>query len=341
MDQCDFMDPFDEELAAVFGQGFQNYMSPEINSLSSPTVINILSSNSINSLFTFPSITPTKQHKPINYHSKFPRVHGVINPDQPSSAPIVLNFGNANPLESLQQVSLGDLIIKSYPLPLNHEDEDVISEVLRSQGSYNINSVNATRRSQPTNKKRRTRPPSQTYDHIVAERRRREQLSQLFIALSAIVPGLKKTDKTSILGDAIKYLKHLQQRVEILEEKAAKQTMDPLVLVKKSQIFVEDEGSSDEKSGSSDEQVQAPEIEARVVNNNILLRIHCGKQKGVLANLLSKVESLNMVVVNTNVTPFGSSALDITIIAEMEKEFSLTVKEVATALRAALQPAAP
>lgn len=81
---------------------------------------------------------------------------------------------------------------------------------------------------------------------------------------------------------------------------------------------VDDEGSSNETSGSSDEVAPAvPVIEARVVDNSFLLRVQCAKRKGVLANLLSKVESLNMVVVNTNVTSFGSSALDISIIAEV------------------------
>lgn len=37
-----------------------------------------------------------------------------------------------------------------------------------------------------------TRPASQNQDHILAERKRREKLSQRFIALSKIVPGLKK-----------------------------------------------------------------------------------------------------------------------------------------------------
>lgn len=37
-----------------------------------------------------------------------------------------------------------------------------------------------------------TRNPSHAQDHIIAERKRREKLSQRFIALSAIVPGLKK-----------------------------------------------------------------------------------------------------------------------------------------------------
>lgn len=37
-----------------------------------------------------------------------------------------------------------------------------------------------------------TRTPAHAQDHILAERKRREKLTQKFIALSAIVPGLKK-----------------------------------------------------------------------------------------------------------------------------------------------------
>ncbi|CAA0839955.1 Transcription factor bHLH19 [Striga hermonthica] len=141
---------------------------------------------------------------------------------------------------------------------------------------------------------------------------------------------LLATDKTSILGEAINYLKHLEQRAENLEEakRSSKMAMESGVFVKKSQVFEEEEGSS-----------LAGEIEVRVVNNNVLIRVHCGKHKGILANLLSQVESMNMVVVNTNVSLFGNSSLEITIIAEMEKGFSLSVKEVAMALRGAFKPA--
>lgn len=123
-------------------------------------------------------------------------------------------------------------------------------------------------------------------------------------------------DKSSILEDAIKYLKLLQERVKILEEKAEKTAMDSVILVKKSQIVLEDEGSSDELSSSFDEQ-PLPEIEARVSDKHILIRVLCEKQKGVLVNLLCKVESLNMIVVSTNATLFGNVALDITIVAEV------------------------
>ncbi|KAK7386173.1 hypothetical protein VNO78_26205 [Psophocarpus tetragonolobus] len=41
-------------------------------------------------------------------------------------------------------------------------------------------------------KPKRGRSSSQTLVHIIAERKRRENLTKLFIALSAIIPGLKK-----------------------------------------------------------------------------------------------------------------------------------------------------
>ncbi|CAM8889722.1 unnamed protein product [Rhodiola kirilowii] len=48
-------------------------------------------------------------------------------------------------------------------------------------------------------------------DHVVAERKRREKLNQRFIALSALVPNLKKMDKASVLAGAVRYLKELQE----------------------------------------------------------------------------------------------------------------------------------
>lgn len=50
-----------------------------------------------------------------------------------------------------------------------------------------INPNHGTKRSYPV-----TRTPALAQDHIMAERKRREKLSQRFIALSAILPGLKK-----------------------------------------------------------------------------------------------------------------------------------------------------
>lgn len=191
-----------------------------------------------------------------------------------------------------------------------------------------------------------SKPPSTSQDHIIAERKRREKLSQRFIALSAIVPGLKKMDKATVLADAIKYVKQLQERVKGLEDLTAKRTVESVVLVKKSQLVPSDDdtSSSDEnfdgasaaKSDGTGEPSSLPEIEAKVTDKTVLLRVHCHKRKGVLVKLLAEIERLHLSVVNTSVMPFAGSVLDITIIAQMDEEFSMSVKDLVRALNAAI-----
>ncbi|XVF59176.1 hypothetical protein PTKIN_Ptkin07bG0254500 [Pterospermum kingtungense] len=182
-----------------------------------------------------------------------------------------------------------------------------------------------------------TRSPTHAQDHILAERRRREKLSQRFIALSAILPGLKKMDKASVLGDAIKYVKQLQERLKVLEEQTKKRTVESVVFVKKSQVSADDESSSCE--GNSDghsSDAALPEIEVRVSDNDVLIRIHCDNQKGFMAKILSEVEDLHLSIVNSSVLPFGNSTLDMTIIAKKNAEFNMTVKDLIKDLRVAL-----
>ncbi|CAI9752942.1 unnamed protein product [Fraxinus pennsylvanica] len=309
-DQCGFIDSFDEDLAALLGEESptfsprSNCLSTLIRSSSSSTNLRTSSCMGKNEVAIEP---PSKQKETNNYNFSRP------NPDpfsSSSSTAIILNFGSANSPESPQPLNLSSL---------NGEEKAAVSEILK-------NPVEATK-SEPTIKKTsRVRPPSQTYDHILAERKRREQLSQQFVALSALIPGLKKRDKNSVLGDAIKYLQHLQQRVHAIEEQSTKQNLESVVLVKRSRLLMEDDGSTYESNSSSEQQL--PEIEARVCNNHIHLRIHVKKHKGVLSKVPCELEKLNLAIVNINVTPFGNFAFDITIIAVIEEESSLTVKEI-------------
>ncbi|KAL2460358.1 Transcription factor bHLH [Abeliophyllum distichum] len=171
-------------------------------------------------------------------------------------------------------------------------------------------------------------------DHIIAERKRREKLSQRFIALSALVPGLTKMDKASVLGDAIKYMKELQDRVKSLEEQTRKKSMESVVFVKKYEIYTDNENSPSNESFIDE---PLPEIEARFSEKDVLIRIHCEKKKGILEKTLAEIEKLHLTVVNSSAMTFGDSVLDITVIAQMDEVYNMSAKDFVKKLRAALK----
>ncbi|XP_028766452.1 transcription factor bHLH25-like [Neltuma alba] len=194
---------------------------------------------------------------------------------------------------------------------------------------------------------RKSRSSSDSLNHIMSERKRRQELTEKFIALSATIPGLKKIDKSSVLSEAINHMKKLKERVRELEEENKKISGELLLSMsglKKSSLL--NSSSEDHHQDTiSSETVSfddcfrmneaLPEVEARVLHNQVLIRIHCEKQKCVLLNILAYLRSLHFSITSTSVLTFGNSALDITIIAEVE-EHKTTVKELVKKLRSAL-----
>ncbi|XP_020967271.1 transcription factor bHLH18-like [Arachis ipaensis] len=156
---------------------------------------------------------------------------------------------------------------------------------------------------------KRRRSASETADHIMSERNRRQELSRKFIALSATIPGLKKAH---VLEEAIKYVKELEERVKVLEE-------DGEISITRSRVC-----------GCGDETL--PEVEARVLGKQLLIKIHCATQCGVLIQILSQLQLLHLSISSSNVLPFGNT-LDITIIAHMGHKFSFIVKDLVKTLR--------
>ncbi|KDP32144.1 hypothetical protein JCGZ_12605 [Jatropha curcas] len=239
----------------------------------------------------------------------------------PSSSSHIISFENLNnssPAPISQQFYGLDSTTSTIIKPK--------SEFVGSNGSANHNSsffCQAGSTYYPQGNKKTgamSRTLSHAQDHVIAERKRREKLSQRFIALSAVVPGLKKMDKASVLGDAIKYLKQLQERVKTLEEQSARKNMESVVFVKKCQVYADDESSSTDENCDSCSDQPLPEIEARVSEKDVLIRIHCEKQKGYLLKIFSEVEKLHLNVINSS----------------MDSDFSMTMKDVVRNLRQAL-----
>ncbi|GER30758.1 basic helix-loop-helix (bHLH) DNA-bindingsuperfamily protein [Striga asiatica] len=182
----------DDDFVALLGQDFGNHLSsPRSNSTCCSVLINnSIPSNNLNSNNSFYTSFSLEQQTILQQapdsYSQFPNMINqgcVINypADQDSSDAIVLNIGNRNPSQNIQQLQV----------QLNPEKGSVVGpEIVVAQGSNHEDDVGVKR--EPAKKKGRIRGPSQSYDHIIAERRRREQLNQLFVALSGLVPGLKK-----------------------------------------------------------------------------------------------------------------------------------------------------
>ncbi|KAJ4819538.1 basic helix-loop-helix (bHLH) DNA-binding superfamily protein [Rhynchospora pubera] len=177
-----------------------------------------------------------------------------------------------------------------------------------------------------------SRLPHYAEEHVLAERKRREKLSQQFLALATLVPELKKTDKVSLLDGAIDHLKTLEQRVKDLEEKTKmtgeKSQPSPVLLTQ-----VRDRNNSEELEVNSE---SLPKVEASLQGNIILIRIQCEKRKGALVMVLSQIDKLCLSVINTSVVQFGGT-LNMTITVEAKEGFSLTVADVIRKLNSAIR----
>ncbi|CAK9868499.1 unnamed protein product [Sphagnum jensenii] len=195
-----------------------------------------------------------------------------------------------------------------------------------------------------------TKNSGHTQDHIMAERKRREKLSQRFIALSAVVPGLKKMDKASVLGDAIKYVKTLQEKLRSIEEQMPKKRVrsvssskKPLAVAIADKTGMQGTAAAVPPAGA-DHKVEAevideeddgpvPEIEARAVDRNIMIRMHCDKRKGLLVKCLAELERLKLVILHANMLSFSSTSIDLTCSVQVSILEIASVKIQAPKLR--------
>ncbi|KAM7524314.1 hypothetical protein LguiA_014216 [Lonicera macranthoides] len=136
----------------------------------------------------------------------------------------------------------------SPPNPKGLENVKLSSSILQSPYENLNNELKFVEGRKSVSTSTRTQPQAQ--EHVLAERKRREKLTDRFVALSALVPGLKKIDKASVLGDATKYIKELQERLkELEEEEKNRELMEAVVSI---------------KSNSSSRSPSLPEVEKNV-----------------------------------------------------------------------------
>lgn len=108
----------------------------------------------------------------------------------------------------------------------------------------------------------------------------------------------------TILDEAIKYVKQLQDRVKELEKDP------PFASVKRLEFHENDDNFYEVNE-------VLPKIEVRVSERQMFMGIYCEKQKGIEFKILSLLENFHLSVTSSSVLPFGTSTLGITIIAQV------------------------
>uniref|UniRef100_A0ACD5WAC0 Uncharacterized protein n=1 Tax=Avena sativa TaxID=4498 RepID=A0ACD5WAC0_AVESA len=177
-------------------------------------------------------------------------------------------------------------------------------------------------------------------EHVMAERKRREKINRRFIELSTVIPGLKKMDKATILSDAVRYVKEQQEKIKELEDRNVRST-DSAAVVRRPWVATKPDGASPPPAAagsptSTTTRGALPEIEARISESNVMVRIHCEDGKGVLVRLLAEVEGLHLSITHTNVIPFPDCTVNITIMAKVDEGFNVTPEDIVGRLDAAL-----
>lgn len=106
-----------------------------------------------------------------------------------------------------------------------------------------------------------------------------------------------------MLGDAINYLAQLQGKVRDLEAQSAKRAFESATENFHNQGIISN---------------ALPEIEVKITEQTVLIKIHCKNCKGALVMVLEEIEALGLSVTSTNVMPFAGSYLDITATAQVQ-----------------------
>ncbi|XP_027177607.1 transcription factor bHLH18-like [Coffea eugenioides] len=283
------------------------------------------------------SLKPPVQLNNNGMNSKF-----IGTSPKPSSSPStrMISFGTVN------------YNLPNYSVKTESEDMMPIGNIGFSSSisptSFDQESYRALEHGTDPFKRGFSRTHLQAQDHLLAERKRRKNLSKHFIALSAIVPHLEKLDKASVLVGAVEHIKKLDKRVKFFEEEEKKRKQREELVVsamKKSRPICstatnDDASSSGEKTSddSSCDQLSSSAVEVQVKSSGVdmLIKIECKNHEEILLEFGSLMNKIQLTIKSSSFLQFGDGMLSIGAVAQVNEEFCMTAEVLANKIRQAL-----
>ena len=185
------MPPFDNSLDGFNFDSFSSESNSSYPSFSPETTPNFCGSTI--EYFQAAGVVgrPSKQLKTNSWDSC--TAEPITSRKSSSSSVQLISFGNSNlppPTDTLKFHGHQDK--KAKPKNEASSDRNMKFASLISEGSYENQNYSPKSGDRTKRVSSTTRNPLNNHDHVVAERKRREKLTQRFIALSALVPGLRK-----------------------------------------------------------------------------------------------------------------------------------------------------
>ncbi|KAG9156386.1 hypothetical protein Leryth_009245 [Lithospermum erythrorhizon] len=207
----------------------------------------------------------------------------------------------------------------------NEEGQGLYENCFKYNGNTRSNSNSDTDMNddEEDQKGRRRNGKGPAAKNLMAERKRRKKLNERLYTLRALVPKISKLDRASILGDAIDYVKELEQQAKELQDELEEQSDDEGQNGNLHQngisqgkvpngchnglptYGVGESSKQNQESENSNDKVQQmePQVEvAQLDGNEFFVKVFCEHKAGGFVRLLEALNSLGFEVTNVNAT---------------------------------------